>query len=218
MLFWEALSESAGRRRSDPSPVDAPPCRTRRLPYDTQCVATTKSGARCRGRIRKGTEFCPFHDPDMTAERRRRIAAKGGRNRHRLSRLPDGYLRKLGSRAAVGEAMDRLYREVRLEVISAEMGAVLFGILTRLLDSGLAQSGPCPKRSRAARIRPKLGELLTRAEQAAWQRAMANDMASTLDGGPVYEPRPSFARAVAQRRTARPTSSGSVERPLQAAS
>ncbi len=114
--------------------------------------------------------------------------------------------------------MDRLYREVRLEVISAEMGAVLFGILTRLLDSGLAQSGPCPKRSRAARIRPKLGELLTRAEQAAWQRAMANDMASTPGALPAYEPHPSFARAVAERRTARPASSGSVERPLQAAS
>lgn len=218
MLFWEALSSSIERRRSHPPHVDALPRRTRRLPYDTQCVALTKSGARCRGRIRKETEFCPFHDPDLTAERRRRIAAKGGQNRHRLARLPDGYLRKLGSRTAVGEAMDRLYREVRLGVISAEMGAVLFRILTRLLDSGLARSGPCPKRTRAARIRPKLSELLTRAEQAAWQKAVANDVASALDAGPAYEPSPSFARAVAQRQTAQSSNSGSVKRPLQAAS
>ena len=63
----------------------------------------TKSGRRCRGRIRKGSDFCPFHDPNVPEALRRQNAAKGGRSHHRLAHLPDGYLRKLTSRAAVGE-------------------------------------------------------------------------------------------------------------------
>ena len=74
--------------------------------------------------------------------------------------------------------MDRLYREVRLGIITPEMGAVLFNIVTRLLDAGLCDAGPGQNassgRSRADRIRPKLSELLTRTERAAWRRAIAN--------------------------------------------
>ena len=99
--------------------------------------------------------------------------------------LPDGYLRKLTSRRAVGEAMDRLYREVRLGVLTPEMGAVLFGILTRILDSDLLASGPpkrpSSRRSKAEKIRPKLRQLLTRADRAAWQAAVANAPAESAD-------------------------------------
>ena len=114
----------------------------------------------------------------MTSERRKSNAAKGGRSHHRLSNLPDGYLRKLTSRRAVGDAMDRLYREVRLGVITPEMGSVLFGILTRIMDSGLCDGGvPRTKpstRSKADRIRPQLADLLTRAERRAWRKAVAS--------------------------------------------
>jgi hypothetical protein len=88
--------------------------------------------------------------------------------------LPDGYLRKLSNAAAIGHAMDRLYREVRLGIITTEMGRVLFNILTRLMDSDLIKSGPCPQRTRAARIRPRLADLLTREERAAWRNAVDN--------------------------------------------
>jgi hypothetical protein len=217
MLFWEALKTSVPRRGSNPSLSTVSTMRSRRLPYDKRCVAVTKSGLRCRGRIREGTEFCLFHDPKFMAQCRRSIAANGGRNRRRLSHLPDGYLRKLKTRAAVGQAMDRLYREVRLGVISTEMGAVLFKILTRMLDSGLVESGPCPERTKAARIEPRLRELLTRAERAAWKKAVENNAASP-SAQQVSEPRPTFEHAVRTRRLAQPPDPDRATRPLQAAS
>ena len=178
MLMWERLTST--------TPVDSksgsgPAASTKvihRLPYDKRCVAITKTGKRCKGGIREGADFCPFHDPSVSAERRRRDAAKGGKGHHRLSRLPDGYLQKLTSRRAVGQAMDRLYRELRLGIVTPEMATVLFNILTRLLDSGLCErEGSSPqggRRSKAERLRPKLVELLTRAEQQAWRKAVAN--------------------------------------------
>lgn len=218
MLFWETLNKPKDRRVVDPNPGQSPTFRPQRLPYDKRCVAITKSGVRCRGRIREETDYCPFHDPALTPERRRRIAAKGGRKHRRLSHLPDGYLRKLHSRAAVGDAMDRLYREVRLGVISTEMGTVLFEILTRLLDSGLIEPGKCPERSQAARIKPKLSELLTRQEREAWRKAVGKARDSSLRATPVHEAGAPFKRAVTQRQETQPAKGGTTKRPLQAAS
>jgi hypothetical protein len=83
--------------------------------------------------------------------------------------------------------MDRLYRELRLGIVTNEMGLVLFNILTRLLDSGLVDSGKLTatagNRSKATRLRPKLNEWLTRSERAAWRRAVANAPASVLQAG-----------------------------------
>ena len=112
------------------------------------------------------------------------MATATSRNRNRLARLPDGYLRKLTTRRTVGEAMDRLYREIRLGKVTPEMGKVLFGVLTRLLDAGLVDGGkelPNTGRSRAEKVRPKLSELLTRAERSAWRRAVANAPAELAD-------------------------------------
>ena len=177
-LLWETLMAPPTTGSSTESRAGNRAGRSRRLPYDKRCVGITKAGRRCRGRIRQGSEFCSFHDPTLTAERRRRNAAKGGRSHHRLANLPDGYLRKLTSRRAVGEAMDRLYREVRLGVITPEMGSVLLAILTRILDSEFGDQGATSRASRrpskADRLRPKLAELLTREERRAWRKAVAN--------------------------------------------
>ena len=177
MLLWELVSSELPAAQTASRPQLDQVRHYQRLPYDTRCSAMTKAGRRCRGKIRQGTEFCPFHDPAMTPERRRRIAAKGGRSRNPLAHLPDGYLRKIKNRADVGHCMDRLYREVRLGVVTPEMGGVLFNILCRLLDSGIA-GGPKPpasaaRRSKAARIRPKLKDLLTPQERTDWSRAIA---------------------------------------------
>ena len=183
MLFWEALTLPR-ERNGGTATANVPILCPQRLPFDKRCSVVTKSGKRCRGRIRTGTEYCPLHDPAIIARRRRRPTPQGVRAHRRLSHLPDGYLRKLSNRAAVGHAMDRLYREVRLGIVTAEMGGVLFNILTRLLDAGLVDSGKAAttagNRSKAARLRPKLSELLTRSERAAWQRAVANAPASVL--------------------------------------
>jgi len=178
MLLWETLTRGEG---SEASSQDSPvrrAARGPRLPYDRRCAALTLRGSRCRCRIREGSDFCQFHDPKISAERRRLTAAKGGRNSRKLSHIPGGYLRKLTNRTAVGQAMDRLYREVRLGMVTPEMGRVLFDILTRMLDSGLCdgskKGNPQSPRARANRLRPKVSEMLSHAEKTAWQKALAN--------------------------------------------
>lgn len=218
MLFWEALHDINGHHR--PSTAGGPnaPVHVVRLPYDRRCAAITKAGTRCRGRIRKGSEFCFCHDPELTVERRRRMSEKGARQRRRLSHLPDGYLRKLKSRAAIGEAMDRLYRELRTGAVSVDMGTVMYGILSRLLDSDLIPAGQCPQRSRAAKIQPKLAELLTRNERAALKQAIAKESTASDDARSLPMRTAPFERATAQRRRERRSDARPAVRSLQAAS
>src|SRR5512136_2016616 len=100
-LLWEALRSL---RRSGATGAGALPAPTyTREPMQKPCAATTRSGRRCKGKARPGQDFCPFHDPNLTAEQRREIASKGGKSHRRLSHLPDGYLRKLQTPGAVGE-------------------------------------------------------------------------------------------------------------------
>jgi len=206
MLLWETLTLQ--RTEEGPSGADDSSATivTRRLPFDRRCAAMTKAGKRCRGKIREGTEFCPFHDPTLSDKRRQALAAKGGRSHHRLARLPDGYLRKLTSRSAIGHAMDRLYREVRLGVVTPQMGTVLFNILTRLLDSGLsdegaaAQGSPRSSRSKADRVRPKLSQLLTHAERRAWREAVASAPASFVRNHQSSQGAASIDRSGTDRR------------------
>lgn len=179
MLLWEVLSAVTDQLATQPTSGHAMPPRTVRLPYDKRCAAITRAGPRCRGKILDGGDFCIFHDPVLAAKRRCRPTANDQRRR-RLLHLPDGYLRKLTNIRGVGEAMDRLYREVRLGVVTVEMGEALFNILTRMVDSGLVATGPCPQRTKAAKLRPKMSELLTRGERIAWRRVVDNMMASSV--------------------------------------
>ena len=171
MLFWEALHTSLKGLESKSGNHNSLAHRTPRLPFDKRCGALTKTGTRCRGRIRKGSEFCPFHDPAVIAERRQ-PAAKHRPSHRRLTRLPNGYLRKLTDLTSIGQAMDRLYREVRLGIVTVEMGRVLFNILTRLMEADWIKTGSHPHRSKAVRMKPKLADLLTRQERAAWRKAV----------------------------------------------
>jgi hypothetical protein len=189
MLLWEALTKlrpPASENAASPAELLCP----QRLPYDKRCSTNTKSGRRCRGRIRAGSEHCALHDPAVVEARSRRRVTTKTIARRRLSHLPDGYLRKLSNRAAVGEAMDRLYRELRLGIVSPEMGMVMFTILTRLMDSGLVDSGAvfiaARRKGRADRLRPKLTAILTRSERMAWKRAVAS---APLNVVAAHEPR-----------------------------
>lgn len=177
MLLWEAVLTTFGVGKNGEKSEDQTGVPRPRLPYDCRCSAFTKDGRRCKGKRRPGIEYCLFHDPVMIERRRVRRANAGTHRRNRLMYLPDGYLRKLTNIRAMGQAMDRLYREVRLGVVTPEMGALLFDILTRLLDSGFDAQGnrlpPASTRTRAGRLRPKLSDLLTRSEKTAWRRAVA---------------------------------------------
>lgn len=218
MLLWEKLSARAERARAGPAGV-SPAVQASRLPYETRCAAVTKSGRRCRGKIHGDSDYCPFHDPAVAERRKARKPTSAERARRRLTHLPDGYLRKLNSRRAVGHAMDRLYREITLGIITVEMGSVLFAILTRLLDSGLCDAGLVSPhglaRTKAHRMRPRLAELLTRAEKKAWKKAVANAPERMLR--PTAAPAAASRPAVSASNPAVPTGPNDSSHPWSAA-
>lgn len=193
MLFWEALNRPKNTEEGTPieetgSATTTPPVmRSARLPYDRRCSALTKAGSRCRGRTIHHGEFCLFHDPEIAEKRRRTMATSRARRRRRLSRLPDGYLRKLTTTAAIGSAMDRLYREIRLGVITPEMGGVMFAILSRLLDSDIVPAAKRPSRTKASRFGPKLRAVLTLGERRAWNKAVNQALQSLPNYTPDQE-------------------------------
>ncbi len=208
MLLWEMLEARTPQGQAE-SPLVAPePSHTKRLPFDMFCSAMTKSGRRCRGKIRKGGEYCVFHDPELAAKRKKALSSHSNKRRRKLSHLPDGYLRKLSDHRSVGQAMDRLYREIRLGIITPEMGRVMFSILTRILDSGLADLQGVPKsvsRTKASRLRPKLADLLTRAERAAWKKAVAQATPARPNTPKRRTDRAPAEKAIQPRRAAAPT-------------
>lgn len=119
-----------------------------RMPGDTRCIARCKSGSRCRGRIRKGSDYCLFHDPAMTPERRRAMAAKAAQSSRKRAALPKGYPRRLNTPEAVCRALDRLYREIRTGVVDAAMGRTLLAILLHLADRQRGQNGTAERSAR----------------------------------------------------------------------
>lgn len=200
MLLWEMLHKPAQPVSEHQGSQDPVHRVSQRLPYETRCGAIAKTGLRCRGKIRTGSDVCLFHDPEFMEKLRLRNASGRVNRRRALTHLPDGYLRKLTNRTAIGHAMDRLYREVRLGVITPQMGTVMFNILTRLLDSGLEGIPKPSGRARADRLRPKVASLLTRGERKAWREVVATA------GDVVGDPRPMRATPEPTTRTAQPAS------------
>lgn len=191
MLLWEALKARTEAEPRDAAAAGTVAAAVGRLPFDRRCAAIAKNGKRCRGKIREGREWCVFHDPEVTTRRKPEPAPESVRRHRRLAHLPDGYLRKLTNHRAVGNALDRIYREIRLGIVTPEMGRVLFGILTRLMDAGLLDDAARIKkvqRTKAGRLRPKVEDLLTRAERNLWRDAIADAPANVLEGKPVTSP------------------------------
>ncbi len=182
MLLWEMISPLSGTNGQHAVKAVVPTkCR---LPFDKRCVAATKTGRRCKAKIHGESEFCYFHDPEMAQARQLQLAKARKSRRTKLMQLPGGYLRKLTSRRAVGQAMDRLYRDILYATITPEMGRVLFDILCRFMESDIPafdnENSNSWHRTKAHRLRPKLSELLTRAERRAWKRAVENAPAKFL--------------------------------------
>lgn len=215
MLLWEAMLKDRKVKPEEEEVKAETAIRVTRLKFDKRCIARTRKGTRCRAKIRHGSEYCVFHDPAIPDEERKGYAAKGGKSHHQLSKMPDGYLRKMDTRTDVGHAMDRLYREVRLEVVTPDMGTVLFKILTRILDSGLLDQETDTKsviaRSKASRTRPKLEQILVKkSERIAWRKAIENAPEAFLqkyDHQPKPKPKP---RAV-PRKAAGPKSVNTIK-------
>lgn len=134
MLLWESL-HIPGRDGKRP-----------RIPGDKRCVALTKSGRRCRGRAQGEGGVCVFHDPALEVQAKLQ-AARVRRPTNKKTRYHlDGVPSRLTTQRGVTQALDRLYNDTRLGLISPEAGKVLFDILERLLATHV----PAQRRAHSA--------------------------------------------------------------------
>ena len=97
----------------------------------------------------------------------------------------EGYPRRLTSATAIGKAMDFLYREIRVGLVSPEMGRLLLAILSHIMETQAKRvDGDATKggqRAKIARMVPRLDALLTQAEQLADREAAAKAAAGSVD-------------------------------------
>lgn len=52
------------------------------------CIALNKDATKCKGKAMVGSEYCFFHNPDISKMERKRAQAKGGRNRRSKITVP----------------------------------------------------------------------------------------------------------------------------------
>lgn len=168
-LLWEMLRRPA--RQADEAKVGLTSLAEvpKRLPGDRRCVAWTRSGRRCRGRIRPGSEFCAFHDPSITAEKRRANAIKAAQTRRTRASLPKGYPRRLTTPEAARAALERLYAEIRAGVVTPEQARLLLEVLQRLLDRPAVRSGNMVQPSTHASAAQASYEPSGEVKPATWQ-------------------------------------------------
>ena len=166
MLLWEAVGGKKPQRQQSKN-APKPIITTRRLRSvqpDDRCSATTRIGRRCRCRRAQDSVYCNFHDPEISARIREKARQKREERKAQLANLPDGYMKSLNSADGVASALDNLYREVRLGVVSPRTAQVMLAIIDRLLvyEKLLADNGKrrVNKKQRGQEIREQLAAVM----------------------------------------------------------
>lgn len=163
-LLWEAVSTKKTAGASAPAVVQPISTRLRSLQRHDRCAGRTRAGRQCRCRKAKTSEFCNFHDPEIAARIRERARAKREERKRQLAALPEGYDKSLNGPDGIAHALDTLYREVRLGIVSPRTASVMLSIIDRLLvyDKLVATHGPrrAAKKLRAQEIRQQLVAVL----------------------------------------------------------
>lgn len=164
MLLWEAVGKKKIANKPAAGTVKAITTRHRHIQADDRCMANTRIGRRCRCRRASGSEFCNFHDPAIAAQIRERAKAKRETKRRQLAGLPEEYMRTLTSPDGIAHALEHLFREVRLGVVSTRTAQILLGILDRMLayDRLLGTVGPrkANRKIRAREVHHQVMQLL----------------------------------------------------------
>ena len=164
MLLWEAVGGKRFRSQSSTPTIQPISTRVRSMQAGDRCTAHTRVGRQCRCRRARGSEFCAFHDPEISARIRAKAKAKREARKRQLASLPDAYLKTLTSPDGVGTALEHLFREVRLGVISPRTAQVMLAIVDRLLayDRLLKTVGPrkANRKLRALEVRQQVMHLL----------------------------------------------------------
>ncbi len=163
-LLWEAAHEAGMSKKGRQGAVQPISSRLRSIQQPDRCAAITRVGRRCRCKKAEGSEFCSFHDPVISAQIREKAQAKREAKKRELSSLPEGYLKTLSTIDGIADALDRLYREVRLGIVSPRTASVMLAIIDRLLeyDKLVSTVGRrrTSKKQRAREVRQQVGKAL----------------------------------------------------------
>ena len=163
-ILWEAFGRNSLSKVPPTGTVQAISTRQRSLQRDDICTARTHAGRQCRCRKARGSEFCNFHDPEISARIREQARLKREARKKQMAALPAGYLKSLNSPDGVPSALDNLFREVRLGVVSPRTANVMLSIIDRLLihDKLVATHGKrrVSKQLRSQEVRRQLVEVL----------------------------------------------------------
>jgi hypothetical protein len=183
-LLWESF----GKKRPDKAPAAAAipviSTRLRSIKDDTKCSARTRVGRPCRCRKAKDSQFCNFHDPQIAARIREQSQAKRAEKKRMLASLPDGYSKPLYSVDGIPNALDTLYREVRLGVVSPRTAGLMLAIVDRLLvyDKLVGERGPrrVSKKLRIEEVRSQLAAALEELQLPAPPRPVRTVVATPV--------------------------------------
>ena len=177
-LLWEAAHDSGMSKKGRQGVVQPISSRLRSIQQPDRCTAITRVGRRCRCKKAEGSDFCSFHDPVISAQIREKAQAKREAKKRELSSLPEGYLKTLSTIDGIADALDRLYREVRLGIVSPRTASVMLAIIDRLLeyDKLVSTVGRrrTSKKQRAKEVRQQVGKALADLKQKSTSQTMGN--------------------------------------------
>ena len=190
MLLWEAVGGKKPQHQQSKN-APKPIITTRRLRSvqpDDRCTATTRIGRRCQCRRAKDSVYCNFHDPEISARIREKARQKREERKAQLANLPDGYMKSLNTADGIASALDNLYREVRLGVVSPRTAQVMLAIIDRLLvyEKLLADNGRrrVNKKQRGQEIREQLAAVMDELKLPAPARPVKTTVTSVNSNQP----------------------------------
>jgi len=101
-----------------------------------QCKYIKQNGQRCRANSINGSEFCFFHSPEISAEKRKEASSRGGKkNTHRVSTpLKPVSFNKTGDVSKVLAETINLVRSGQIEVNIAKCIGYLSGQLLKAME------------------------------------------------------------------------------------
>jgi hypothetical protein len=162
--LWEAVGGKKVPKQSGGAVVQPISTRLRSMQSADRCEAMTRSGRRCRCRKARESQFCNFHDPEISARIRARAREKRAERKAAMVGLPREYMKSLGSADGIVQALDGLFREVRLGVVSPRTATIMLAIIDRLMifDKLVQEGGRrrVNKRMRAQEVRAQLAAVL----------------------------------------------------------
>lgn len=164
MLLWEAVGGKKVPKQGVPTKVQPISTRVRGMQAPDRCEAVTRAGRRCRCRKAAESKFCNFHDPEIAARIRECARQKRAERQAALAGLPTEYMKSLGSVDGIIGALDGLFREVRLGVVSPRTAGIMLSIIDRLMiyDKLVSEGAKrrVSKRLRAHEVRAQLAAVI----------------------------------------------------------